>query len=87
MGTWRGRGTFDDSSLPFRESNAEGVTRRLDARPSGRVTRFYSQECREERDMRDLKNWAVELEPETKAEGELSDAEAEQISGGVIPPE
>ena len=37
--------------------------------------------------MRDLKNWAVELEPETKAEGELSDAEAEQISGGVIPPE
>ena len=30
-----------------------------------------------------LTNWEVDNAPETRADGELSDAEAEEISGGV----
>ncbi len=32
--------------------------------------------------MKNWTNWDVERAPETRADGELSDAEAEEISGG-----
>ncbi len=34
--------------------------------------------------MNDLMNWVVKNDPESNADGELSDAEADKISGGVL---
>ncbi len=34
--------------------------------------------------MNDLMNWVVKNSPESNADGELSDAEADEISGGVL---